>query len=370
MPGHKTAAGKRKRGESNGEEEEAGGHGPKVLAKLRPSHHEVAVVGSFGGVRPAEDAEFDVYRENERMTVHGQNARIEYHGQADEELMDHYVGLYDTETEELKVMPAYMVHVQRTVKSLQEQDCAPISPSTTLWRERRNALGEAFGTKKVKSAIRSAHANRLDVSLMDGVKDAIVTDVSSAIRNIPSIAEMQTAAEVDRPIPRPNLEAEDASQVYSIDSIISEAELNVIDINPLLNGKSDDLCNYLPYLDSAYSFGRIRSALQSETKDVRRIKLLYYVNLMMAFNAASVMGDRKGVTKRLKYPADILVDGLFSRYTEVSTTRTGDLSQRAIMTSHSKDKLMCYMFALILILDAYRVEIQLLQEDLSLRSTV
>lgn len=50
----------------------------------------------------------------------------------------------------------------------------------------RNVLGEAFGTKKAKAAIRAAERNRVDVTAMKDVQDFVVESVRGGTSALPT----------------------------------------------------------------------------------------------------------------------------------------------------------------------------------------
>jgi DNA-directed RNA polymerase I subunit RPA49 len=50
----------------------------------------------------------------------------------------------------------------------------------------RNALGEAFGTKKAKAAIKAAERNRVDVGAMKDVQDFVVDSVRGGTSALPT----------------------------------------------------------------------------------------------------------------------------------------------------------------------------------------
>ena len=77
------------------------------------------------------------------------------------------VGVFDKSTNELTLRraPLYVVrHQVKTLKSLE-----PIVESKHDYQHARNVLGEAFGTKKAKAAIRAAEKNKVDVAAMKDV---------------------------------------------------------------------------------------------------------------------------------------------------------------------------------------------------------
>lgn len=87
------------------------------------------------------------------------------------------LAIRDPQTSKIKMLPAakspYIL--TRTVKAL--KSITPADPSSAPYREARTALGETFGTKKAKAAIRAQERNRVDVSAMQGVMQHVIEGI-------------------------------------------------------------------------------------------------------------------------------------------------------------------------------------------------
>jgi DNA-directed RNA polymerase I subunit RPA49 len=106
--------------------------------------------------------------------------------------------------------------------------------------EQRRALGEAFGSKRAKSAIQSQRSNQIDTKALESVASQIYDNIKASTANIPSqgtsyfnrgltIAALIDESNADRPIPSIDLSASTPVGLYSLGAIISDAELAVID---------------------------------------------------------------------------------------------------------------------------------------------
>lgn len=78
------------------------------------------------------------------------------------------VGVFNKSTNELTLRHAPLYVVRHQVKAL--KDPGPILESGHDYQSARNVLGEAFGTKKAKTAIRAAEKNKVDVVAMKDVR--------------------------------------------------------------------------------------------------------------------------------------------------------------------------------------------------------
>ncbi|GAO50087.1 Rpa49 subunit specific to nuclear RNA polymerase I [Saitoella complicata NRRL Y-17804] len=337
-------------------------------------------IATFPGVTAPQNLTFDAYKrkkpkkssEAKDVVLHGSTDRIEFDaqnfGHGEEGLCDYYVGIYDKSTNKVEIVPAPHVHVTRTVKAL--KNISRDDKGRQQYREARNALGEAFGTKKAKQAIKSQDANKVEASTLDNVADAIVSDVKAATKNMPTKEDMKREQEEDRPIPTPNVESETPAGVYPLDTVISPAELSIINVKPFL---APDLATdkkkregLLPYRQSTYVTDRLTKILSSnaEKKDTHRLKLLYYASLLMAFYVNHRVAGKKDIlSTKLGSPPQILVDGFISRYTEQPG---GDA--RPVVTAKRLDKVLCYLFVVCLHLDNFSVDMNMLAADLSLKA--
>lgn len=77
------------------------------------------------------------------------------------------VGVFDKSTNQLTLRHAPLYIVRHQVKALKSLE--PIMESTHDYQRARNVLGEAFGTKKAKAAIRAAEKNKVDAAAMKDV---------------------------------------------------------------------------------------------------------------------------------------------------------------------------------------------------------
>jgi hypothetical protein len=74
-----------------------------------------------------------------------------------------------------------LTHEVKALKGLQ-----PAAVSTLQRLEARAALGETFGTKKAKLAIRAQERNKVDVSAMEGVADHLQESILKNTSTLPS----------------------------------------------------------------------------------------------------------------------------------------------------------------------------------------
>ncbi|RXW15637.1 hypothetical protein EST38_g10210, partial [Candolleomyces aberdarensis] len=76
--------------------------------------------------------------------------------------------------------PHLLTHTVKALKSI-----APAAaPSKTQFREAKNALGDTFGTKKAKAAIRAQERNHVDISAMAGVMGHVMDSIQKGAQGL------------------------------------------------------------------------------------------------------------------------------------------------------------------------------------------
>lgn len=96
----------------------------------------------------------------------------------------YFVGVHNKRTgiTTLRAAPLHILtHEVKALKGLQ-----PAAVSTLQRLEARAALGETFGTKRAKLAIRAQERNKVDVSAMEGVADHLQESILKNTSTLPS----------------------------------------------------------------------------------------------------------------------------------------------------------------------------------------
>ena len=99
------------------------------------------------------------------------------------------MSVYDRTTGCVTILPtAKTPHVlTQTVKKLKSIPPAPApTPSAFEYKNARTLLGETFGSKKAKAAIRARERNRIDVGAMEGVMDFVMEGIEKATSGLPT----------------------------------------------------------------------------------------------------------------------------------------------------------------------------------------
>ncbi|RUS34480.1 LOW QUALITY PROTEIN: A49-like RNA polymerase I associated factor-domain-containing protein, partial [Jimgerdemannia flammicorona] len=266
----------------------------------------------------------------------------------------------------LKEAPVFALH--RTVKALKSLSSAKSNP-TEQFRVAKAALGEAFGTKKVKQQIKALERNVIDTSAMQDVAGIIQEQIEEKTNTLPSKEEIKLGTDSERPIPPYNLSAESAEEIYKLEDIISDGEMLVIPIKPLLDATNKEERRLpLPFRVSSFINDRLDLILTKPGKKSRkRIRMLMYLSYMMVFSTLNdkQLADRETVSKILLNAPSPIIDRFYDRFTEV----VGGPGGKHKWTPVNKDRLLCYIFLLSLMIDQYSTDPAVLATDLSLKMT-
>ena len=94
------------------------------------------------------------------------------------------IGVHNKKSHKVILRHAPLHVLTRDVKALKSLD--PLATGSEERIQARNLLGEAFGSKKAKQAIRAMERNRVDVSAMEGVASHLQDTIEAATESLPS----------------------------------------------------------------------------------------------------------------------------------------------------------------------------------------
>ncbi|KAF9078296.1 Rpa49 subunit specific to nuclear RNA polymerase I [Rhodocollybia butyracea] len=279
------------------------------------------------------------------------------------------LAIRDPQTSKIKILPAakspYIL--TRTVKAL--KSITPADASALAYREARTALGETFGTKKAKAAIRAQERNRVDVGAMQGVMQHVIEGIDEKAEGLLTKEEAKELADSARLIPPFSLTATDPADVYPLNDIIPDAEFKALNITAVEHNLQD--VGMLPWKHSKWVNNHLKhlSGKEEEKSKTRKrkLKMLLYVSTMFLFRRVTSHSkglDKDAVCEKMSNIPTIIVDGLLSRFTE--TTRDSSVH---ILTSAMSTKFMAYLLALCLRVDSFASNPKTLADDLSVSVT-
>ncbi|KAI0742841.1 RNA polymerase I associated factor, A49-like protein [Daedaleopsis nitida] len=359
---------KRKRGAEDAE---------KATMKFssQPANQVGPVLVSFPSLAPAQSTSFQCYGkkgrdknapfESQSTIVAGETETVEFFtadsGPLSSTGCSYIVGVHDKRTNTTTIRPVPLHVLARQVKAL--KNLKPIEVSTEERMELRNNLGEAFGTKKAKAAIRARERNRVDIDAMKDVAGHLQDTIMQNTDTLPTAEEAKATADSSRLIPPYNADAERPQDVYALNDIIPEAELNALPINAFKSAKThEDRYGLLPFNRSDWVKLQLRLIYSAPKPNKTDLRVLYYISTMMGLlkNSRNV-DDKDALQHRLHGVPPIVVDGLISRFTEKERA-----TNKVKMTPQTETMLLAYMFALCLRIDDYASDTESIAHDLSM----
>ncbi|CDO68785.1 hypothetical protein BN946_scf184989.g51 [Trametes cinnabarina] len=274
------------------------------------------------------------------------------------------IGVHDKRTNTTTLRPVPLHILTRQVKAL--KNLRPIEVSTEERMQQRNNLGETFGTKKAKAAIRARERNRVDIDAMKNVAGHLQDTIMQNTESLPTADQAKAAADSSRLIPPYNADAQSPDEVYGLHDIIPEAEFNALPVSTFKAAKSyHDRIALLPFNRSDWLKLQLKLIYSAPKANKTDLKLVYYISTMMAFHKNSRnVGDKDALQQRLSSVPPIVVDSLISRFTEVERS-----TNKPKMTPQTETMLLTYMFALILRVEDYAADLETIAHDLSMPPT-
>jgi DNA-directed RNA polymerase I subunit RPA49 len=220
-------------------------------------------------------------------------AQEEKDGSADSLLQD-YVGVYDPATGKLQVVQVKRVTVRSTLRSemdeLREQKAKAAAASTNT--AKRHALASEFGSKRSKKAIAAMAENAISrgraadpnaAPKNEAVASAVLQNMSSTTAAMPTKEELAASVDTSKPRPVPNLSAEHAADVYTVDAIIGKDLMSLIPVKDWV-----DAAQAGTGVNVHSRFVASRMLKFAKAKDVQKLKVLRFVLLCINFNSALV----------------------------------------------------------------------------------
>lgn len=215
-----------------------------------------------------------------------------------QDLLNHYIGVYDPSRETLQLVFTRKLIIRGTLKpsaapsSPESDDDKTDVPSSQL--SARNTLGLTFGTKKYQKAIRALTENAISPSKtktgspLDPLASAVVDSMAASTADMPTREVMQAEVTSNKPIPTPNLEAETASEVYTLDSLVGLQKLRNMEVKEWI-----DKVNNGEEITTRSRFVSARLASLVKCDEIKKLKALKYLLLLLEWHAVLIK-DMKG----------------------------------------------------------------------------
>ena len=289
----------------------------------------------------------------------------------------HYIGVYDPGRQRLKLVPARKMTIHSTLKAsrpsstvdAKADDVDETKPKISA----RSALGLEFGSKKTQKNIRERINNAMTTSkpiYEDPIASAVLS--SLPVDNTDKEA-LQTAMDLARPTPRPNMKAAMPTEVYTIEELVGEDSL----LGRMKVKEWKDAVEAGQTIQTRSRFVSNRLAFLSRREDVKLLRVLRYT-LMLYLWYKSLRTTKKHDGGKL-LPKLELQPGHGSMQSEYATDlarqfgkdlvqklnqRFGDREGK--VTRWHDDRVITHILALTLVLDSFETDTYDIQLDLQL----
>ncbi|KAJ7452107.1 Rpa49 subunit specific to nuclear RNA polymerase I [Mycena galericulata] len=351
---------------------------------FKVSSHSIAldqvgpVLVSFPSLDAPPSVPFRCYRKKAKksdeegaLIVAGETDAVEFESNEEETIRvasagcRYVLAVHNKRTSALTVLPTTLSpHIlSRTVKALKSIEPSA-APSATEYFQAKTALGETFGTKKAKAAIRARERNRVDVSAMEGVMDFVMAGIDKAAGGLMTTEEAKELADTTRQVPPFDAAASDPADVYPLHGIIPESEWKLLPVSAFYEaGGEKERREALPFRRSSWVNSRIEATMEHKDKDKKRnLKILFYISCMMAFRSATERKfNKEDLPGKLVGVPAAVVDSLLARFTE---SARGSNEPRS--TPQLQLLLLTHILALCLRVDSYAADHALIAQDLSI----
>ncbi|OAQ95193.1 RNA polymerase I associated factor [Purpureocillium lilacinum] len=283
-------------------------------------------------------------------------------------LMKHYVGVYDPKTGKLEVVEAkkMVVRGQVRAKQLPTASAKDIGARQTNM-ERKTDLGQTFGTKKAKKAIRENVLNAIapekkpgdgSPTKIDNAARAMLDSVGALTSQMATREQLQAVVDEAKPVPKANLEATEIQDVYDPDVIIGSDILNLVPIREWQEKARHKEGIQIP---SRFIAARV-NAIAINDDALTRLRVLRYMGFVLLFYLGTKPGKQKGTRqlpsreklRELLSPApEAVVENIRRKFSDAGTMRKFHID---LLMTH------CCVFACIV--DNFEVDTENLRDDL------
>lgn len=235
--------------------------------------------------------------------------------------------------------------------------------------ERRTDLGETFGTKKAKKALHDKVLNAISPQKKPGdnapeninaASKAMLQSVGKATSAMATREELQAVVDEAKPVPRPNLDADEIQDVYDPEVIIGADILNLVPVREwqekVQHGEGVQVV-------SRFVANRV-NAVAGNNESIVRLRVLRYFYFVLLFYLNTKPGRQRG--SRSLPARDKLREVLEPAPEAVIENIRRKFSAEGQMRKFHIDLLMTHMCAFACIVDNFQVDTQNLRDDLRL----
>lgn len=244
------------------------------------------------------------------------------------------------------------------------------TPNRTQGMTARKLLGEAFGTSRVQSAIRSVEQSRINIQSLASVSQAINTSVEEKVSELSSPNEIETTSDLDRAVPPFDKDAESPDAIYPFEKLIPQEEFSVLPVKKF-SKITAKLVQEMKESNSypAYVTSHFESMINTPNVSMAKVKTLLYLSYLMRLY--SLPRDNFKTLDRfaaaLPDVPPIVQERLINLFThEVPGAKGRHATAIRDMSSKQKDTLISYILVLALYIEGFSMDPNAINIDLRL----
>lgn len=332
------------------------------------------VVGSFfNGLKVPQSTSFDLYKhkiDHNRLYLHGENETLEYNGEFGDDSSDYVVALYDPSSKSVELYKAPVIPASVTAITDRVHKGPKVKLRGLRTTQQRQALGQAFGTKKAKAAIANLEKNRIDADRLQDMELDIVDAVRAHAAVVPTVTAADDTTSVVRPTPEADVLATQVEDIYPLHNIIPKREWAAIRVASLMEESDNEKrLAEMPWPKLALVSRNLARFVS--LGDSRRLAMTYYASLLLGVYHNKFCRDKMKLMEKLENkPAEQLVDGVLQRFAVARASMFGKSKDRAfVIDPFHEDKLVCYLLALLMHIEGFELDVHLLTKELSMKPT-
>ncbi|KAG9036066.1 DNA-directed RNA polymerase I subunit rpa49 [Tulasnella sp. JGI-2019a] len=346
----------------------------QVVTGSDASHGPHAVLANFPSIEPTSKTPFSIYSKPasgttaaiESGSFSGTTETVEFTSVNNDSEPDpghssrYFVGVYNkrTATLELVDVPMHVVPCDVTAHKLLVDSRSSFDAAN--WRASRKTLGTLFGNAKARKATKEQERRQIDVNAIQGVATHLQQSIIDATTTLPAHGAMAVGVDTIRALPPHNMAAITPRDAYPLHDIVSQAELDTLDLQDITAAAEDHKPRALPWKTS-WARHILRSwSKQGTPPSHENYALLLYISFLFLFLAKARPGSgHLPKEDELHNIPPLVLDGFYSRFAE---KQRGD--SRLLVTPTTRLKLINYLLILCLRLEDWTMNTATLSEDL------
>ncbi|CAI5756321.1 unnamed protein product [Candida verbasci] len=307
--------------------------------KINYNEKPVLVGSLFNGLEIAAN-EFDLYKnKKDDYILHGESENLDYNGETNNDDFKYILGVYDEDKKAVEIYKTIYLPTKVTAKRNRVYKGPSVKQQGIKNLQQRQALGEAFGTKKAKQAITNLEKNRIDADKLQDVE----LDISESI--VPIKIEQQS----NSPLPKVDTEATNVENVYKLKDVVPLHLITIV-------GTLDSFPSQPPFVKKLY--------------ETANQKVLYYASLLFAFYQNKSIKKKDDLIEKLNSPSEALVDYLIQNFTTNKSSTFGkNKKNNFIVDPFHENKLLIHLIIILFHLNSFILELNSYSAQLKLKNS-